>query len=314
MTTPPHDASSRRSGITGATGDADTTVRSVKIDVGTSLSALVAEPQDRDIPIGLLVALHGGGSRAAYWDSPVDPPASLLRAAAAHGWRVLALDRPGYGASADLVRGTRRLRLAEQVPLVERAIAGMRVPLAPVALIGHSLGAVLAVILAAQNRPRGLAGVAVGGIPLAYTPEQVKGLRGLRLDQAFVRRPENGDSLRSPLDWYGPSETWDPRLLAHRDDLVTRTPTGEFLDARDAPLTLPSLLEQVRVPVHVTAAEYERTTATPETILKRARGGLVRSPKVHTLLLGGSGHNLSLGRRAARYHAEVLRFLGEAVQ
>jgi pimeloyl-ACP methyl ester carboxylesterase len=48
------------------------------------------------------VALHGGGARARYWDSPVDPEASLLRAGAAAGWQVVVPDRPGYGASAHL--------------------------------------------------------------------------------------------------------------------------------------------------------------------------------------------------------------------
>jgi hypothetical protein len=296
------------------TRELDTTVRHVRIDVSPVLSALVAEPPGQTAPVGLLVALHGGGSRAAYWDSPVDPHASLLRSAAAQGWRVLALDRPGYGSSADLVRGKHRLRLTDQTPLVERAISAMRLALDPVVLIGHSLGAILTVNLAVQNRLPGLAAIALGGMPIAYTPEQEKSLRGLRLDQPFVRRPESGATLRSPVDWYGPSGTWDRNLLAHRDGLVSHTPTGEFLDALNAPRTLPSLLGQVRVPVHVAAAEHERTTASPEIVLKKAEGALVRAPHVETLLLAGSGHNLSLGHQAARYHAEVLAFLAAAVR
>src|ERR1700743_3950064 len=70
--------------------------RLVIVDVGP-MSALVAEAPD---PRAVIVAIHGGGTTALYFDCPGHPESSLLRAGAAHGYTVIALDRPGYGSSA----------------------------------------------------------------------------------------------------------------------------------------------------------------------------------------------------------------------
>jgi hypothetical protein len=59
-------------------------VKPFETDVG--IATLAGLPA---VPIGprrgTIVALHGGGARARYWDSPVDPEASLLRAGAGPG-------------------------------------------------------------------------------------------------------------------------------------------------------------------------------------------------------------------------------------
>ena len=72
------------------------TRRVVPVD-GIPMSGLFAEAPDAR---AVIVALHGGGSSAAYFDCPGRPDLSLLRAGAAAGFSVIALDRPGYGTSA----------------------------------------------------------------------------------------------------------------------------------------------------------------------------------------------------------------------
>ena len=57
------------------------------------LSALESKPEG--VPRATVIALHGGGYSAAYWDSPLDPEASLLTLGADLGYHVIALDRPG---------------------------------------------------------------------------------------------------------------------------------------------------------------------------------------------------------------------------
>src|SRR5260370_7024299 len=64
---------------------------------GVPMSALVAEAPD---PRAVIVAIHGGGTTALYFDCPGHPESSLLRSGAAHGYTVVALDRPGYASSA----------------------------------------------------------------------------------------------------------------------------------------------------------------------------------------------------------------------
>lgn len=64
---------------------------------GVPMSALVAEAPE---PRAVVVALHGGATTSAYFDCPGHPELSLLHAGVAAGFTVVALDRPGYGASA----------------------------------------------------------------------------------------------------------------------------------------------------------------------------------------------------------------------
>src|SRR6201996_2918005 len=67
---------------------------------GVPMSALVAEASDTQGPKAVIVAIHGGGTTALYFDCPGHPSSSLLRTGAAAGFTVVALDRPGYGSSA----------------------------------------------------------------------------------------------------------------------------------------------------------------------------------------------------------------------
>ena len=77
------------------------------------MSALVASVPE---PTAVIVAVHGGATSAAYFDCPGHPRLSLLRAAAAKGYTAIALDRPGYGASAfyhdDMAETDRRVAFA----------------------------------------------------------------------------------------------------------------------------------------------------------------------------------------------------------
>ena len=280
------------------------TVRDVLLDVGpTTLSGRCAEPDTE--PRGLVVALHGGGARAAYFDSPVDEAASLIRVAAELGWRAVTLDRPGYGASADLAT----LRAADQVELIATATAQLRPPGAPVLLVGHSLGGIVAVHAAATDAIEGLVALALGGVPLRYTQEQTRRLAAIDTSGLHIQRAPG--PLPDPVDWFGPTGSWDPRLLEHRAELVTKTPSAEFLDARDCPVLLPSVLAEVRVPVQVAGAEHELTSAPADEVLAATCVALANAPHTETLVLPGSGHNLSLGLPARAYHLRVLAF-GEA--
>jgi pimeloyl-ACP methyl ester carboxylesterase len=282
-------------------------VRGVLLDVGrASLSGLLGAPDEPSR--GLLVALHGGGSRAAYWDSPVDPGSSLVRLGPALGWQVLALDRPGYGASEPLAE--RRLRAADQVPLVESAVAQVREPGVPVVLVGHSLGGIVAIHAAASGRPAGLIALAVGGVPVRYTPEQTE-----RMDRADTSEPYLARARGprpDPRNWFGPAGTWDERLLDHRRSLVGPTPSGEYLDAHQAPTLLPPLLSRITVPVQVAAAAHELTSAPGPEILQVTGAALTTAGVVETVLVEHSGHNLSLRGSARAYHLRVLAFAERA--
>jgi len=266
------------------------------------LSGLLAEPDGP--PRGLIFALHGGGARAAYWHSPVDPGSGLLELGARIGWRVLAVDRPGYGMSAD--PGSPGLSAAAQGALLEQALAATGQPDLPLVLAGHSLGAIVAAHLAAAGRPPGLTAVAFGGLPLVYTAEQIARMDLADISGPVMTRPTGG-TRPDPASWFGPAGTWNPRLTEYRRALVTRTPTAEFLDARDAPSVLPAVLSRIAVPAQFAVAEHEQTTAGASILLGAARQALPGGGN-DVFMVHDSGHNLSLGHAARAYHLRLLAF------
>src|SRR5688572_16547786 len=64
---------------------------------GVPMSGLVARAAE---PRAVIVAVHGGATSSTYFDCPGHPELSLLRTAADRRFTTIALDRPGYGASA----------------------------------------------------------------------------------------------------------------------------------------------------------------------------------------------------------------------
>jgi pimeloyl-ACP methyl ester carboxylesterase len=268
------------------------------------LSGLVAEP---DGPRrGTLVALHGGGTRARYWDAPHDESASLARAATDRGWRLLALDRPGYGASAGLAES--RIRAADQAPLLREAVQPWLEPAEVVVLVGHSLGSIVAAYCGVDDWEGRLRGVSIGGVPLVYLPRQLAAFDRVDVSASTIRHAGGGASL--PVeDWFGPDGTWDRAVLDHFSTIMARNPSGEFADARQAPSVLPALLRSLPVPLQLCVGENEKSTAPAARIVQRAKTILAqRVAPGEVRVVPGGAHNLSLGHAAPEYHQLVLDF------
>ena len=123
--------------------------RVVLVD-GVPMSGLVAEAAD---PRAVIVAFHGGASTAAYFDCPGHPQLSLLRIGAAHGYTMVALDRPGYGSSAPYPDAMERpeQRVALAYGAIDK-ILGSKPRGAGLFLVGHSAGCELAVRMAADDQ------------------------------------------------------------------------------------------------------------------------------------------------------------------
>src|SRR5260370_6589521 len=120
---------------------------------------------------GVVIALHGSGYLSRYWDYPADPAASLLRQGRALGYRVIAVDRPGYGRSCAADADTACLEsqariLAELIAQVRRESRP-----APVFLVGHSLGSLLAVRLPAREAAANVPGLGVTAPPRRPRPD-----------------------------------------------------------------------------------------------------------------------------------------------
>lgn len=263
------------------------------------MSALVAEVPE---PRAVIVAIHGGATTSAYFDCPGRPDLSLLRTAAAHGYTAIALDRPGYGASAlyqdTMAEPAARVALASGA--VDKILAGGPRG-AGIFVFAHSLGCELALRMTVADA--GAIGVELAGTGLRYSPDAKE-----ILSQATLTRRPAGlrELLWEPAELY-PGEVLTGALSA--PGVAYEGPVTANWSRRD----FPELAAAVRVPVQYTAAEHERVWDTSAAALAAIAGLFVTAPTVSVHEMPHSGHNLSVGLSAQTYHLRVLSFVEECI-
>jgi pimeloyl-ACP methyl ester carboxylesterase len=281
--------------------------RQVVTVAGIPVSALRWEARQ---PRAVIVALHGGAASSGYFNAPGQPRLSLLRSGAALGFTVIALDRPGYGSSAPhagrMTDAARRVDLAYAA--VDRLLA-KRPRGAGVLVLGHSMGCVLAVQMAADERGAGLLGLALAGIgrepqPGATALLSERARRGL----AQPGSSRGGAAFRE-LIW-GPGWLYPARAGV---GISAAAPGYEGEEVRDWPGDFPALAAQVRIPVHYSLGDHERVWRAGPAGLADVAGLFTASPRVVTQEQADGGHNLSLGLSALAYHLKVLAFAEECV-
>jgi len=272
---------------------------------GVPMSALVAEPENPGEPKAVIVAIHGGGTTAVYFDCPGHPALSLLRTGAAAGFTVVALDRPGYGSSAPypdaMGRPEQRVDLAYGA--VER-ILGERPRGAGLFLMGHSGGCELVMRMGADERGAGLLGIELAGTGRHYHPDAREILKVATRE----RRPAGlRELLWHPENLYPPEvlggATVSPTAPAYEDQMVANWARQDF----------PALAPAVRVPVHFSIAEHEKVWQNDASAMEEIAASFSGAPQFTIHRQPGAGHNLSLGHAAADYHAKVLSFVDECV-
>ncbi|OBG58808.1 MULTISPECIES: alpha/beta hydrolase [unclassified Mycobacterium] len=269
---------------------------------GVPMSALVAEA---DEPKAVIVAIHGGGTTAMYFDCPGHPSYSLLRTGAAAGFTVVAIDRPGYGSSAPypeaMAEGDQRVNLAYGA--VERII-GERSRGAGLFVMGHSGGCELTMRMAADERGADLLGIELAGTGRHYHPAAKEILKTATRER---RPPGMRELLWSPEHLYPPEvlggATVSPSAPSYEDQMVSDW----------ARQTFPTLAPAVRVPVHFSIAEHEKVWQADDSAVQQITAMFSAAPRFTVHRQPGAGHNISLGHTAADYHAEVLAFVDECV-
>ncbi|MEY8014584.1 alpha/beta hydrolase [Mycobacterium servetii] len=269
---------------------------------GVPLSALVAEAES---PKAVIVAIHGGGTTAMYFDCPGHPSSSLLRSGAAAGFTVVALDRPGYGSSAPYPEAMARpeQRVALAYGAVDR-ILGERPRGAGVFLMGHSGGCELAVRMGADERGAGLLGMELAGTGRQYHPEA----RDILKAATRERRPAG---LRELL-WH-PEELYPPEVLNGATVSPTAPAYEEHMVADWVRRDFAALAPAVRIPVQFSIADHEKVWQNDDSAMDEIAALFSGAPRFTVHRQRGAGHNLSLGHTAADYHAKVLSFAHECV-
>lgn len=199
-------------------------------------------------PVGRLVLVHGTPGSADGWGPWLSDPVP--------GFRVVAVDRPGHGASGPSRAVT---SLAEQADL----IAGATLPDdgSATVVVGHSLGGAVAACIAARHAERVHALVLVAA---ALDPE----LERVHPLQRLARR--------------GPLRAVLPRTLRHAND--------ELLALRGELDALAPDLARIRCPVFVVHGTHDRLV--PVANVDYLQRKLVGAPILEVELLRGQDHFL----------------------
>lgn len=272
--------------------------RVVLVD-GVPMSGLVSQVDD---PRAVIVAVHGGATSSAYFDCPGNPHLSLLRSAAAQGFTAIALDRPGYGASAVYSRefSDPGRRVDSAFGAVDRILADADRGVG-IFLVGHSAGCELALRMA-TTRPD-VIGIELAGTGLRYSPAA----KSIISEATVTSRPAG---LRNLL--------WQPTELYPADVLTgaLSAPGVAYeseVTANWARRDFPELTARVRVPVEFSVADHESVWESTPEALSAITALFNDAPLVRINEMADSGHNLSVGLTADRYHQTVMSFIEECI-
>lgn len=289
------------------TGMLDAPVRVTEITLdggGVGLSGLLAEPATTS-PRAVILALHGGGLRAAYFHGTAQPRLSLLTLGAELGFTVLAIDRPGYGASAaQLPHG---MSVAAQSRTLHAALesfsAGRDIG-AGVFVVAHSYGGKVALRMAADDKDTALVGLDISGCGRSYAVD---------VAQHLAPRAAADDSAAPAarttwqLHW-GPARLYPPGTFVAERLPLAPMPEAEVAEAEAWPEQFAGIAARVTVPVRFTFAEYERWWRHDRAAADALRAAFVAAPEPVVTGQRNAGHNISLGLAAPSYHMRAIAF------
>ena len=262
-----------------------------------------ARLHDADASVPLVVAVHGGTYDSAYFDVP---GFSLLDRTDTQNLPVIAIDRPGYGDTPLLAKSAMTLRgqgrflvgaLGDIWRLHGQGRAGLFV-------IGHSIGAAIALFAASDLADLPLLGIAVSGVGMRTPPEH-KAMWDAFPDQDLVGLP---DEVKDGV-MFGPEGSYEPEAPAAARMANRTVPRVEIVDivsswAGDAG----AVLCEIRVPVHYRQGEFDRLWIVDEREVHAFEAALSHSPAVDAAMVTGMGHCLDFHRVGAGFQLGQLGF------
>ena len=252
----------------------------------------------------LVVAIHGGTYTSLYFDLP---GYSLLDRANAIGIPLIAPDRPGYGASAK--PPPEEAGIEHSAMLLDGAIGAMVERIGKdtrgVVLIGHSIGAAIAAMIAARGPSWPLLGLAVSGICLTPPPGA---------DAKAWEALPNLPLVDMPSDvkdhvMFGPAGSYRPDMPGLSREADAPIPRKELLDIVTVwPELAPSVLGAITVPIHYRQGEFDALWVTDAAQVEAFGACCTDAASIDAELVIGVGHCIDFHSMSAGFHDEQLAF------
>jgi pimeloyl-ACP methyl ester carboxylesterase len=280
----------------------------IEFDVaGRTVEALTAGP-----PSGhgkpLIAALHGGSYTARYFDVAGSRHGTFMDLAAAGGYPVVSFNRPGYGGSSPLDPAENTFDLQARLLAAAIAQAADRFAADGVFLVGHSMGGIIALMIAAADRDFRLIGLSVTGVGAVLRP-------GSAAETLATLPPDEIVDLPSDLReqaMFGPDYTRTAEAVRAARDSYAPVPVRELLQAARWPRErLPVLAPRIRVPVHNALGEFDATFDNSPASVERFARLLTAAPYVDASIARATGHSIDHHILGHALHLRQLAFVEE---
>jgi pimeloyl-ACP methyl ester carboxylesterase len=228
--------------------------------------------------------------------------------AAGLGYSVVSFDRPGYGASSALdPDGNTFDRHAE---LLAAAVgqAATSYGAGGVVLVGHSIGGMIAAMIAASVVPFRLLGASVtgmGAVIRAGGPAQA--LASLPPDATVDLPYDQRDQVM-----FGPEYTRTAEGIENAHASYAPVPVRELIQAPNWPEEhLPGVAPRIRVPVHNELAEFDALWDSTAANVEQFAELLTAAPYVDASIARATGHSIDHHILGHALHLRQLAFVGE---
>jgi pimeloyl-ACP methyl ester carboxylesterase len=265
--------------------------------------ALAPQPELAKDRCPLIVAIHGGGFTHKYFDIP---GYSLLERAAARGYGIIGIDRLGHGRSR--ATGKKAQTFANNRDWLSEAIDRLwpqyQDQCDGVVLIGHSIGAALAVMVAAAAQNWPLAGVAVSGAALAQNPALSSYFERFPADDWIETGAESKDRLM-----LGKPETFEPGVPELLHPAYRPVSTRELAEIYTVWLqSAPGLLKTIKVPVQFRLGEQDPLWVVNDEVVQELSGLLSGVAGSSAAIVKDAGHAIDFHKVGPRFHDDQLDF------
>ena len=283
------------------------TTNSVTVD-SIKISAELHPAPDAPPGLPLLVALHGGTYTREYFNVAGSSAGSFVAVANRNGFSVLAIDRPGYGKTDHLADEDNTF--ARQAELLEGAIDQLLPESGAdtVVLVGHSIGGMIGLEMAARRPRWRLIGISATGCGAVIPEGGAADTLGSLPLTGMVDLPEpDRDHVM-----FGPEGSFTAEALVAAHGSYAPVPAKELSNAPAWPRErLDGVAPKITVPVHNALGEFDALWDSSAEARALFVQKFTNNTRVEAELIRGAGHSLDHHSLGTAVHLKQLAFAHE---
>ncbi|GAA4758339.1 alpha/beta hydrolase [Actinomycetospora chibensis] len=275
---------------------------------GHRLAGRIVEPTTT--ARALVLALHGGTYSSRYYDLQSSPRASALQNYADLGFAAVALDRPGYGIAANVEPAACGFGAQSEILRdALREVRRTRTDDLRVFLIGHSIGGMIALTMAADMAADGadtpLRGVMASGMGMVWQPGLREMWGSLLGESTTVSVP---NEARDQVMFAADPGLVDPAVQRDAGADLHPLPAEELRGAIDWTEAMPGVAARISVPVLHVLPEHDGIWASDEHAQRQAAAAFEKVDGATVTVQRAAGHSLDAHRAGYAHHLATAAF------